>query len=286
MLFYVIQKLNAKECILYDEKNGGVCCCTIYTLNQLINMGHKIVGFNGKDLYEVDLKGNARENKAPNMCEDLTKRSAVTISKGLDEKKYPRIKKIRNVEHFKIYKVKDKHNTVTYGFYTPYGNLSLLTGELIKVQDLGNYTIEEVQNVNKAVKDTLLKIRALREKSRNCAEKIKMLEEERKEINNEITKVCDNYKLGLIMENVTGNECMRMSFYDGTLNRIKAKAIIQKTDRKILYTHGLKYRKPTTYMKDITKEEAYNLISRESFLDINMTKDYIELNTYSENDMY
>lgn len=292
MLFYVVQKLNNKECIIYDVENSGVCCCTVYTLNQLIEMGHQVVGYDGKKLFEVDLKGNKRENKAPIMCEDLTKRSAVTIAKGLNEKDFPRVKKARNVKPFKIYKVKDKQNTVTYGFYTDFGNLALLTGSLIRPDNFQNYLVEEVKNVDKLVKDYLLKIKALRTQDRKYSLKLKEIEkekqgieEEKKKIIEEIHKVSEDYKFEFLLNNITGNECVKMSFYDGSLNRIKARAIIQKSNRKILYTHGLAYRNPTTYKKPITKEKAFELLNYDC-LDIDFKEDCIEMNTYSSNDMY
>ena len=77
-----------------------------------------------------------------------------------------------------------------------------------------------------------------------------------------------------------------MSFYDGTLNREKAKEVIANTDKELKYTYGLSYRKPTTYKKPIDREEALNIVATESLLDITEYEDWIHLNGYSSNDMW
>lgn len=84
----------------------------------------------------------------------------------------------------------------------------------------------------------------------------------------------------------TGNEILRMSFYNGTLDRLKAKSIIEKTDRPLLYTYGLEYRHPTIHRKSIDKEKAYEIINDEGYLDIDFESNHIHLNAYSGNDMW
>lgn len=79
---------------------------------------------------------------------------------------------------------------------------------------------------------------------------------------------------------------MRMSFYDGTLNREKAKEMIKQSDLPITYTYGLSYRRPTTYHKPITKEIAFNKVDKESLLDVDFGENEIHLNGYSSNDMF
>ena len=79
---------------------------------------------------------------------------------------------------------------------------------------------------------------------------------------------------------------IKMSFYNGTLNRAKAKEIVITTEKKLKHTSGLRYRNPTICDVPITREKALKLIESESFLDITEYDDYIHFNTYSENDMW
>ena len=79
---------------------------------------------------------------------------------------------------------------------------------------------------------------------------------------------------------------LKMSFYDGTLDKAKAKEVIAETEKELKYTYGLTFRNPTTNKKPITKEEALQIIDRESLLDINEYEDYILLNAFSSNDMW
>ena len=79
---------------------------------------------------------------------------------------------------------------------------------------------------------------------------------------------------------------IKMSFYDGTLNREIAKNTILTTSKPVKYTYGFGYRNPTTHNKPITKDEAVKIIETESLLDITEHEDYIHLNGYSENDMW
>lgn len=79
---------------------------------------------------------------------------------------------------------------------------------------------------------------------------------------------------------------LKMSFFDGTLDRIKAKEYIQKTEKPCKYTYGLGYRNPTINHAPISKDEAQRIVDSKSFLDITEYADYIHLNAYSENDMW
>lgn len=78
---------------------------------------------------------------------------------------------------------------------------------------------------------------------------------------------------------------LKMSFYDGTLDREKAKKIISETAKPLKYTFGFSYRNPTTHNKLITKDEAVRIVENQSFLDIEDRGEYIHLNAYSSNDM-
>lgn len=79
---------------------------------------------------------------------------------------------------------------------------------------------------------------------------------------------------------------LRMSFFDGTLNREKAKEYILNSEKPCRYTYGLSYRNPTTNNIFITKEEALEIIAKESLLDVKEHDTYIHLNAYSSNDMW
>lgn len=79
---------------------------------------------------------------------------------------------------------------------------------------------------------------------------------------------------------------LKMSFFDGTLDREKAIETITTTVKPCVYTFGLKYRNPTTRDVYITKEEAIEIIKKESLLDITEYEDRIDLNAYSDNDMW
>ena len=110
-------------------------------------------------------------------------------------------------------------------------------------------------------------------------------------------KVSDSLRLALAEEKmledierykkqVTGKEILSMSFYKGTLNTAMAIAIIQKTSRKCRYTYGLKYRNPTTRDVFISKEKAIEHIRKGSFIDVAFKDDVIDINEYSDNDMW
>ena len=79
---------------------------------------------------------------------------------------------------------------------------------------------------------------------------------------------------------------LKMSFYDGTMNKDRLKKFIEKTEKEIKYTHGLEYRKPTVHNKPISKEEALRIVEDYVLLDAREMEDYLHLNTYSENDMW
>ena len=79
---------------------------------------------------------------------------------------------------------------------------------------------------------------------------------------------------------------LKMSFYDGTLNRTELKDFIKNTDKPIKFTYGLGFRNPTTNRVPITKEKALHYVDTESLLDAHEYEDYLHLNAYSGNDMW
>ena len=79
---------------------------------------------------------------------------------------------------------------------------------------------------------------------------------------------------------------LKMSFYDGTLNRDMLIAVIETTDKPIVYTYGLIYRHPTTYRKPVSKKEAVNIVKKESLLDATEEETCIHLNAFGDSDMW
>ena len=79
---------------------------------------------------------------------------------------------------------------------------------------------------------------------------------------------------------------LKMSFYDGTMNKDKLIKFIGETEKEIKYTHGLGYRGPTIHNKPISKEEALRIVENNELLDAREMEDYLHLNTYSGNDMW
>lgn len=79
---------------------------------------------------------------------------------------------------------------------------------------------------------------------------------------------------------------LKMSFFNGTLNRAELKDFVSKTNKPIKYTYGLGYRDPTTNHLPISKEKAIEIINTESLLDADEYEDYLHLNAYSDNDMW
>ncbi len=79
---------------------------------------------------------------------------------------------------------------------------------------------------------------------------------------------------------------LKMSFYNGTLNRDELIKFISETSKPIRYTYGLGYRNPTTYKKRISKQQAIEIVEREGYLDADETHEYLHLNAYSANDMF
>lgn len=79
---------------------------------------------------------------------------------------------------------------------------------------------------------------------------------------------------------------LKMSFYDGTLNRVAAVNTILKADKPCKYTYGFKYKHPSIYEIPITTDEAIDIILTELLLDIKERDEYFDINAYSSNDMW
>lgn len=79
---------------------------------------------------------------------------------------------------------------------------------------------------------------------------------------------------------------IKMSFYDGTLDREKLIKFISDTDKPIRYTVGFSYRNPTTNKVLIDKDTAIKIAKEESLLDATENEEYLHLNSYTANDMW
>lgn len=77
----------------------------------------------------------------------------------------------------------------------------------------------------------------------------------------------------------------KASFYDGTLKESEAIEFINSTNKPLKYTRGLKFRNPTTLRVPISKERALEIIATE-WTDITEYDDYVDINTFSANDMW
>lgn len=78
---------------------------------------------------------------------------------------------------------------------------------------------------------------------------------------------------------------MKMSFYNGTLDRQKLIELINKAE-DIRYTYGYAWKRPTTLRKPITKAMALQIVNSQSLLDADDESGYLHLNAFSESDMW
>lgn len=86
MQFSVIEKKSNDLYVIYDMQTGGKCCCSLYTLRQLQNMGNTVYGLHldrtRNVVQEMTKEGKIRV-KHTVYSVDETKRSATTISNGI-----------------------------------------------------------------------------------------------------------------------------------------------------------------------------------------------------------
>lgn len=318
MRFIVVEVKGKDLFTVYDTENKGVCCCSSYTLLQLLDMGHEIIGCikkpNGRlSVFECGLDGKQRAKKASVICTDETKRSATTIARGLDEKHYPRTKQER----------RGSGSIVKLNYMSKQTNTQVM-GKLAIQYDIDTFILEEMTILKRSVHPEM-KIEnyaATEEESQYMQyvydkyeqkERVRTeINKSREEINKKITelnKQLDDLNnkwqntektiknevrtayLDRKYAGITGNEKVRYSFTGRVQgNLIPEEAVpylIKRTKRKLLYTHGLSYRSPTTHNEPVTAERALQIIKTYGWYDIDATHDdYIHINTYSDNDMW
>lgn len=77
---------------------------------------------------------------------------------------------------------------------------------------------------------------------------------------------------------------LNMSFYDGTLDRVKAREVVEASEKPLMFRYGFAFR--GAEKRPITREKALNIIEDSwNYLDITETDNEILLNTFSSNDM-
>ena len=79
---------------------------------------------------------------------------------------------------------------------------------------------------------------------------------------------------------------LKMSFYNGTLDRNVLLETIKNTDKKILFTFGFTWKNPTVCKLPISVDEAIRTVNEEAFLDATEYDDYIHLNAFGVNDLW
>ena len=79
---------------------------------------------------------------------------------------------------------------------------------------------------------------------------------------------------------------LKMSFYDGTMDRQALKAFVAETGKPICFTYGYEWKNPTTHRVPKSKAEAIRIIDRDSMLNATEEKNCLHLNEFSANDMW
>ncbi len=78
---------------------------------------------------------------------------------------------------------------------------------------------------------------------------------------------------------------IKMSFYDGTLDRVTAREVVEASEKPLMFRYGFAFR--GAEKRPITKEKALSIIDDSgNYLDITEADNEILLNTFSSNDMW
>ena len=78
---------------------------------------------------------------------------------------------------------------------------------------------------------------------------------------------------------------LEMSFYKGTLDRAKAREVVEVSEKPLMFRYGFAFR--GAEKRPITKEKALSIIDDSgNYLHITETDNEILLNTFSSNDMW
>lgn len=302
MTFIIVEVKDKDLYTLYDTENKGVCCCSLYTIKQLVkDYKCKIIGLRSKNgklfCEEHNFDGSVRKRKAPCICADETKRSARTIIKGMNEKDYPKETKGRagifsNVDENKPLLVTVDGKQIT-GILCRTENGLVCYDKNFQVIDKDKITNITKKNISDTEKQSLLSVSG-------HASKILLLEKEIAELEKDLTakkrklQELKTGKISVVEKNrereyektVTGKENFFQDFYKGTLDKAFILAVLKKTKRPITYTYGLSYRNPTTHNQPISKDLAIQYITRGSMLSVRAEDNVIRIQEVSEMDMW
>lgn len=302
MTFIIVEIKDKDLYTIYDTENKGVCCCSMYTLKQLVkDYKCKIIGLKNKSgklfCEEHNFDGTIRKRKAPCICQDETKRNARTIVRGLGEKDYPKETKGRagifsNIEENKPVVVETEGKKINAILCRTSSGVVCCDSEF-HVIDKNKITSIKKQNPEKDIdKQALINVAAYVTKITALEKEISELEKEvaskklkLKELKNGTRNVVNKNRAKKYAKEVTGKEEFFQDFYKGTLDIPFLEQVIKKTDRKLTYTYGLSFRNPTTNHKPISKELALEYL-KHSMISVRATKDEVNINEVSENDMW
>lgn len=196
---------------------------------------------------------------------------AVEVKSGDDSLIISQFGKIKKAENVKEIDGKDLSNELIElmdEITESYLVIKHYESNISKYNDEINYHEKEIDGI----KDSIKELTGYIDKYKNSTKKII------KEMNEKIIALN-------MIDSITGDEIESMSFFNGTLDRIRARLIISKTSRPIVYTYGLKFRKPTTYEVPITIDQALKAVDNDNYLDIKFLEDKIDMNAYSSSDM-
>lgn len=288
--FYVVGKKNSDCFVVYDAREGmgGRACASKYTLAQLITEGYAVCGVpkkiaNGKSLSVKDvvvmtLQGTPAVSisQYPNVPD--TKRSLSTFIKGIKRNK-EEIAKAKQTGEKRSASIQQKKEKIPeiVSFFKEYASDGFKKGRITasKAVRIYNYNRPETERVDD--------FETLFDKKGNtvgvyynCTKKVVVTSDEILAKYNQIIGSMHIGENGYISYSFTGRR-------ENTPKEI-VEYVLKTTKKPFKYTYGFKYRNPTTYMVPITRESALEKLK--DWCDVTEFNDYIDINTYSSNDMW
>lgn len=112
MEFSIVEKRDNDRFVLHDMKNKGKACASKYTIKQLIANGHKVYGFDGKNITICSITGTPSKKEMKYSDIPDTKRSLSTFEAGIKpsraEKKTNKEKAAKKKETIKAKKQEEE----------------------------------------------------------------------------------------------------------------------------------------------------------------------------------
>ena len=289
--FYIVGKRDCDCYIIYDAREGmgGKCCVSRYTIAQLLDAGYTICGVKRQkntktlsvsDIQVVNLSGNpANRNSAFDNIPD-TKRSASTVSMGLKKSKeeVARNKEIGQKRSETIHenKAKNRDNIEMFELYQlVIAGLNRLT--LNRVAKIYNYQKKDEERVNdfeQLYYSNGKEMPVYYSKSKDITVSARKIREKFEKIGASFSLKDGKYLNSSVMRKY------------GATPLPLCQAVIANTNKKILYTYGLRYRHPSTMDAPISKEKALAILERGGFIDVDENENAISITEYSTNDMW